>query len=87
VYREFQVWLGRQDALKGMWDAWEARDRKGALAAIPDEVVDELVIHGSVEQCRAGLRRYVDHGVTTPVAALLNGGAELPDVLRGLAPR
>ena len=36
-----------------MWDAWKAGDRKAALAAIPDEVVDELIVHGSPEQCRA----------------------------------
>ncbi|MBL7494777.1 LLM class F420-dependent oxidoreductase [Frankia sp. CNm7] len=86
VYREFQRWLGREKALAGMWEAWAAGDRAGALAAIPDEVVDELCVHGSIEACRAGVRRYVDHGVTTPVIALLNGGPELPKILAGLSP-
>ena len=45
--RRFQRWLGRGPALQPMWDAWAAGDRKGALEAIPDEVVDELVVHGS----------------------------------------
>ena len=27
-----------------MWDAWQAGDRKGALAAIPDSLVDELIV-------------------------------------------
>lgn len=87
VYRDFHIWLGRQHALKGMWDAWEAGDRRGALAAVPDEVVDELVVHGTVEQCHEGLRRYVAHGVSTPVIAVLNTGPGLPTVLRDLAPR
>ena len=43
AYAEFHRWLGRGPALQPMWDAWAAGDRKGALAAIPDEVVDELV--------------------------------------------
>ena len=44
VYADFHAWLGRGDLLKGMWDNWKAGDRKAALAAIPDEVVDALII-------------------------------------------
>ncbi len=49
VYAEFHRWLGRGAALQPMWDAWAAGDRQAALAAIPDSVVDELVVHGSPE--------------------------------------
>ena len=56
VYAEFHGWLGRGDVLQGMWDAWAAGDRKAALAAIPDEVVDELVVHGSPATCRARIQ-------------------------------
>jgi len=52
AYAEFQRWLGRGEALTPMWEAWAAGDRKGALAAISDEVVDELVVHGPPEACR-----------------------------------
>ena len=62
AYAEFHRWLGRGPALQPMWDAWAAGDRKGALAAIPDEVVDELVVHGSIDECRAHVQRYVDNG-------------------------
>ncbi|MBQ1026140.1 LLM class F420-dependent oxidoreductase [Micromonospora sp. C95] len=71
AYAEFHRWLGRQEALAGMWTAWAAGDRRGALAAIPDEVVDALILHGSPEQCRAQVNRYVDAGVDVPVLALL----------------
>ena len=54
---------GRGAQLQPMWDAWKAGDRKAALAAIPDEVVDELIVHGSPEQCRATIQRYFDNGV------------------------
>ena len=47
-----------------MWDAWAAGDRRGARAAVPDEVVDALVVHGRPERCRAQVRRYADAGVT-----------------------
>jgi len=88
VYRAFHEWLGRGPQLQGMWDAWAAGDRPAALAAIPDEVVDQLVIHGSYEQCRAHIQRYIDNGVTTPAIAVLGlAGADVEAGIRELAPR
>ena len=86
VYAEFHRWLGRAEQLEGMWAAWGAGDRRGALAAIPDDVVDALVVHGSAKECRARVRRYVDNGVTVPVLALLPGGDGLARSLAELAP-
>ena len=86
VYAEFHRWLGRGPALAAMWSAWGTGDRAGALAAIPDEVVDDLLVHGSYASCRAHLRRYVDNGVTVPVVALVPAGGDLLDQVRGLAP-
>lgn len=71
VYAAFHEWLGRGSQLQGMWDAWKAGDRKAALAAIPDAVVDDLVVHGSPAECRAKIERYFDNGVTTSSLALL----------------
>lgn len=86
VYAAFHEWLGRGPLLEAMWSAWRAGDRKAALAAIPDEVVDALIVHGSHEECRAHVARYVANGVTVPVLALLPGGGDLESDLRGLAP-
>jgi probable F420-dependent oxidoreductase len=88
AYAEFQRWLGRGDALAGMNAAWAAGDRRGAAAAVPDEVVDALIVHGSPDACRARIREYTAKGVTTPVLALLPTGdpAELPAAARALAP-
>jgi len=86
AYAEFHRWLGRGPALQPMWDAWAAGDRKAALAAIPDEVVDELVVHGSVDECRAHVQRYVDNGVTIPAPAIIPIGIDLADAVAGLAP-
>lgn len=86
VYAAFHEWLGRGPQLQAMWDAWRAGDRKGALAAIPDAVVDALVVHGSPDECRAKVQSYVDHGVTVPVLALLPGGDDLHTAVRNLAP-
>jgi probable F420-dependent oxidoreductase len=88
VYAEFHRWLGRDEALAGMWAAWQAGDRKAALEAIPDEVVDALVVHGSVAHCRERIQAYFDNGVTTSSLAVLPLDREL-DVwraMRDLAP-
>ncbi len=84
VYRKFHEWLGRSDQLQKMWDLWEASDRQGALAAIPDEVVDSLVLHGSPEECVEKIERYVENGVKTPVIALIPVGIDQLDCLRRL---
>jgi probable F420-dependent oxidoreductase len=86
VYAAFHQWLGRGPVLEAMWNAWSAGDRKAALAAIPDELVDALIVHGTPDECRAHVRRYVDNGVTVPVLALLPGGGSLDEAVRALAP-
>ena len=60
VYAAFQEWLGRGEQLGGMWAAWKAGDRKRALDEIPDEVVDDLVVHGTPEQCRTRIEEYFE---------------------------
>jgi probable F420-dependent oxidoreductase len=86
AYAEFHRWLGRGPKLQGMWDAWAAGDRKGALAAIDDDVVDDLVVHGSFDECRAHVQRYVDNGIDVPALMVVPIGVELADAVRGLAP-
>jgi probable F420-dependent oxidoreductase len=86
VYAAFHEWLGRSDVLEGMWKHWKAGDRKAALDAIPDEVVDALVIHGSPDECRDHIERYREAGVTTPALAILHAD-DLRQAVRDLAPR
>ena len=78
-YAEFQRWLGRGDALEPMWRAWAAGDRAAAAAAVPDCVVDELVVHGTAEACRDGLAAFAGAGVTVPVVAILPYGLDPVD--------
>jgi probable F420-dependent oxidoreductase len=87
VYRAFHEWLGREGLLHEMWEQWGAGDRRGAAAAIPDRVVDDLIIHGTPEQCREHIARYVEAGVDTPVLALLPLGVDPRQAARDLAPR
>ena len=86
VYAAFHEWLGRGPQLKAMWDAWKAGDRKAAAAAIPDQVVDELIVHGPPEACREHIGRYVDNGVTTTALAILPFGIDVRQAVRDLSP-
>jgi probable F420-dependent oxidoreductase len=86
VYAEFHHWLGRAPVLQGMWDAWQAGDRKAALNAIPDELVDQLIVHGPAAACREHIRRYVSNGVMVPIIALIGPYPDLATAIRGLAP-
>jgi probable F420-dependent oxidoreductase len=87
VYAAFHEWLGRGEQLAGMWTAWKAGDRKAALEAIPDSLVDELVVHGTPEQCRAHIQRYFDNGVTTSSLALMPlAPYDHAEAVRALAP-
>jgi probable F420-dependent oxidoreductase len=71
VYAAFHEWLGRSETLAPMWDAWRAGDRKAAVAAIPDTLVDELIVHGSAADCRARIDQYFANGVTTSTLAIM----------------
>ncbi|WP_156754370.1 LLM class F420-dependent oxidoreductase [Actinokineospora pegani] len=87
AYAAFHDWLGRGELLRPMHELWAAGDRKGANAAIPDEVVDDLIVHGSPAACREKIQSYVDNGLTTPVIAVLPTGADPVDLVRALSPK
>lgn len=87
VYAAFHEWLGRGEQLADMWRLWRGGDRKEAVAAIPESLVDELIVHGSPEDCREHVGRYVESGVTTPALAILPFGVDQRQAVRDLAPQ
>ena len=86
VYAKFHAWLGRGEILQPMWDAWKAGDRKAATEAIPESLVDDLIVHGSIEGIRTRLADYAANGVTTPAPAILGVGDDVREVVRAIAP-
>ncbi len=93
VYRAYQEWLGRGAELSPMWQAWEGGDRKAAVAAVPERVMRDLIVRGSMAEIRAHVQRYLDAGVDTAflqVSTLDLDPARrrqlLLDALRALAP-
>jgi probable F420-dependent oxidoreductase len=87
AYAAFQEWLGRGEVLRPMQEAWAAGDRKAALAAIPDSLVDDLVVHGPAQACRERVAEYQAQGLDTPVIAVTAApGVDEADAIRKLAP-
>ncbi|GAB2812461.1 LLM class F420-dependent oxidoreductase [Actinocorallia aurea] len=87
AYRAFQDWLGRAPDLKAMHEAWSAGDRASALSALPDKVIDALIIRGSPATCRSRLHEYLEAGLTTPIIGLAPyPGLNVPAAIRALAP-
>jgi probable F420-dependent oxidoreductase len=87
VYAAFHQWLGRGDVIAPMLAAWNSGDRKGALAAIPDALVDELVIHGPLEHCRERVAEYHATGLDTPAIAIIPvPGLDIGEAVSKLAP-
>ncbi len=88
VYRAFHEWLGRTEQLQDHWNLWDQGDRSGSLEAMPDSVVDELIVHGTPEECRDHIDRYLDNGVTTAALMVMPfGGIDPSQAIRDLAPR
>lgn len=87
AYAAFHDWLGRGEVLKPMQEAWAAGDRKGALAAIPDQVVDDLVVHGDPARCRERVAEYQASGLDTPVIMVVPApGVDEAEAVRQLGP-
>ena len=93
VYRAFHEWLGRTQALAPMWEAWSRGDRRGAVAAVPERVMDELLLRGSMHTIRDGIQRYLDAGVDTAFVLLQSSEPDLAhkrallrSAMRALAP-
>jgi probable F420-dependent oxidoreductase len=85
VYAAFHEWLGRGEVIAPMLAAWNSGDRKAALEAIPDELVDELVIHGPPDYCGERVASYHAAGLDTPVIAILPApGLDMAEVVRKL---
>jgi probable F420-dependent oxidoreductase len=79
VYRAFHEWLGRTPALGPMWEAWARGDRRGAVSAIPAEVVDALMLRGAPAAIRARVGEYHAAGIDT---AFLQLSTSEPDPAR-----
>lgn len=70
-YYAFHEWLGRGGALQPVRDAWQAGERPAAMAAMPEDVIDEILVYGDRKQIIDKIEAYRRNGVDTPVIAVI----------------
>ena len=72
VYNRFLAWAGYEDAAAEIAEGWAARDRGRTVGALSDELVDDIAVVGTAEECRARLRWAGETGVHTHIIAPLS---------------
>ena len=88
VYAAFHQWIGRGEQLSADVGRLGRRRPQEGSRGHPDQVVDDIIIHGSPEQCREHIARYVDAGVTTPALSIMGfADIDLRQAIRDVAPR
>ena len=86
VYTEFFRWLGRNEEIDPVVDAWQAGDRRRALELAPEGLIRETFLLGPVAAQRERLAEFAAAGIHTAVLAVSCAPDELPRVVDGFAP-
>jgi alkanesulfonate monooxygenase SsuD/methylene tetrahydromethanopterin reductase-like flavin-dependent oxidoreductase (luciferase family) len=86
-YREQQTWLGRGDLIAETNERWAKGDRKGAIAALPEEAVQAGWMVGTAEECRDRIRQYEQAGLDTIILSYLEDVCDPYRAIADLAPR
>ncbi|MFP5351364.1 MAG: LLM class F420-dependent oxidoreductase [Actinomycetota bacterium] len=79
----YNSWIARQgfeDEARSVRTAWDARDRKAAVAAMSDRLVDALVITGPAAACKERISAFREAGLDTPILLFIAQGG--PDQAR-----
>jgi probable F420-dependent oxidoreductase len=87
VYEAFFRWLGHGEAIDPMVEAWKAKDRKGAAALAPWDLISEVFLFGSPESIREQLQAFVEAGVTVPVLLPIATPDKQAELIEALVPR
>jgi probable F420-dependent oxidoreductase len=86
VYEAFFRWLGHGDAIDEMVSLWAGKDRQGAAAAAPWELIEETFVFGEPAEMRERLDRYVEAGITLPVLTPVTTPDRQGELIEALAP-
>jgi probable F420-dependent oxidoreductase len=86
VYANFFRWLGHGEEIAEMCEKWAARDREGAIAAVPVELMEETFLLGEPEAIRERLGEFVEAGVTLPVLLPITTPDKQGELIEALGP-
>ena len=87
-YNRFVAAQGFEAEAEGVRSAWASGDRRGALAAVSDRLVDAMLISGPVDRCKERLESFRDAGLSTPILFFLSsrGPEAIVEGLKAMAP-
>lgn len=75
-YNAFLDWAGYQEAAAAIREGWAAKDREKTTGALTDDIVDEIAVIGSAEECHERIRWAQQTGIDTAIIAPLAQSAE-----------
>jgi len=76
--------FGYSDILDEVHERWRAKDREGAEKAIPEQMVEDLYVFGSPDECREQIGRFIKAGLQLPVVAAPPSSRTTSEDFRGL---
>jgi probable F420-dependent oxidoreductase len=85
-YASQQRRLGRGPKLERMWAEWASGNRREALKQLPDEVLDELVIHGSPAECRERIEEFARVSGAMPLIHIVPAEGSIEEGALALGP-
>jgi probable F420-dependent oxidoreductase len=87
VYANFFRWLGYGERIQEMCDAWAAKDREGAMAAAPWDLIEQTFIIGTPDEMHERLAEFVAGGITLPVLLPITTPDKVGALIEALGPR
>jgi len=88
-YRDNLARQGYEDVAHEIYDNWQAGDREAAMAAMPDDLLEELAVWGTPETAREHFERFTGLDDVEAVSVSFPRGADLDAIettMRALAP-
>lgn len=72
VYNAFLAWSGYEEVAQTIREGWAAKDREKTTGALDDQLVDDIAILGTQEECQDRIREYADMGITTHIVSCVS---------------
>lgn len=72
VYNAFLAWSGYEEVAQTIREGWAAKDREKTTSALDDQLVDDIAILGTQEECQDRVREYGEMGITTHIVSCVS---------------
>ncbi|QLD88038.1 TIGR04024 family LLM class F420-dependent oxidoreductase [Natronomonas salina] len=88
-YRDNLARQGHEEVAHEIHDKWQGGDKQAAIAALPDDLLEQLAVWGTPEEAREHFERFTDVDGIEAVSVSFPRGADLDQIestVRALAP-